>query len=491
EYRPRGTLRPPLAPAQYQARATRLGAEPGDGYFLRVAPGIESISQDWWPRGAEREDRSDVNAVRSPAKSPGAPATLLAPEQRLVMARDTHQSVQLCMRSLQEQPITLAVDTGDLKASDGKTFPGHIAWRVVGFVPYGSSRQQWSPFALLRRPTITLPPLNVAQAWLTVDTMGLPAGDYTTNVTLRAKGLPDQVVPLKVHVAPFAPAPKEPVLVSGYTGPPEGDEYLRSFVDHGMNVLERPMSKADMTRWGIRLLLLQQSSADPAAIRTLIAKLKALGLGYDDYAMPIRDEPTAVTAEGLKDYIDVAKAIHAADPNVRVSFNPGEAAKLATFEALDPFCEFWLPYSLHAFYVIDLQKKVAIYSKKPWMWYTTPCLHDKSPGMAGELFRQIRTVPTMPGRCVGTAFFAFYYPFRDPWDTGYEHIPDVAVTMLPSRHGPVCTPAMQGIREGAQAANLAKMVKERAAADDAEAKKLVETGTPAELVAWLEARGVK
>lgn len=490
DYRPRGTLRPPLSLGQYAARAKRLGAEAADGYVMRVAPGLISMGQDWWPRAAEREDPDDARPTRREAGAKGEGPALLAPEQALVMARDSHQSVQLYLRSLRDKPTTLTVDPGEWRDAAGKSFPGHVDWRVVAFVPFGNSRQQWSPFALLRRPTITIPPLNAAQVWLTVDTMGLPPGDYTTNVTLRSAGLPAQVAPLRVHVAPFAATPKEPILISGYTSPPEGEEYLRSSVEHGMNVLFSPMPKAEMTRLGIRLLLLQQHSADPAELRTLIDRLKALGLGYDDYAMPIRDEPTAVTPEALKPYIDVAKAIHAIDPKVRVSFNPGEAAKLATFEALDPFCEFWLPYSLHAFYVVDLQKKIDIYSKKPWMWYTTPCLHDKSPSIASELFNQIRLVPTMPGLCKGTAFFAFYYPFRDAWDAGYEHIPDASVMMLPSRHGPVFTPALEGIREGKQAASLATMVKERAAADDAEAAKLIKSGSVRELVEWLEARGV-
>ena len=88
----------------------------------------------------------------------------------------------------------------------------------------------------------------------------------------------------------------------------------------------------------------------------------------------------------------------------------------------------------------------------------------------------------------GFAFFALYYPFRDPWDTAYEHIKDVSVVVLPSRNGPVPTMAWEAIREAVEHADLAMMVKERAQPGDEEAKKLIGGGSVAELLGWLEKR---
>ncbi len=462
EYQPKGTLRPPLSVEQYEAQAARLGAKPEDGYFVQVAPGVTSITQDWWPR-----------------EKPSQAA-------ELVMTRDMTRSVQLYLRSTVDRPITLEVLGDTLTRSDGTVFEGKIDWRAVGFVPWGLSRQQWSPWLLLHRPDITIPPYNVAQVWLTVDTNGLPAGEYEGRVELRSPGLPSQKVDLKIHVADFTIAPTEGILVNGYTKPPEGEEYLRAFSECGLNVWPSPMSKDEMRRWGIRLLELQVYSKDPEHYRARIAELKAMGLDYGDFVFKIRDEPVGVTADQLAPFIEAAQAVHAADPQARVSFNPAEAANLTTFQLLDPYCDFWVPYELHTRYPADFQKKVDIFSAKPWMWYTTPCYRDKVLGLATELFNQIRKVPTMPGLCRGTAFFALYYPFRDPWDAGYEHLRDVSVMILPSRHGPVATPAFEGIREGIQAANLATMVKERAAATDEEAQTLIKSGSPEELIRWLE-----
>ena len=126
------------------------------------------------------------------------------------------------------------------------------------------------------------------------------------------------------------------------------------------------------------------------------------------------------------------------------------------------------------------------YLKKPWIWYTTPCYGDKSPGMAGEIFKQVRSVLSQPGDCRGTAFFAPYYPWRDPWDTAHEHIRDVSVFVLPTRQGPVATPAWEALRQGVEEANLARMVREKAAPDDPQAKTLWESGDTAALIDWLE-----
>mgnify|MGYP001412086565 FL=1 len=108
--------------------------------------------------------------------------------------------------------------------------------------------------------------------------------------------------------------------------------------------------------------------------------------------------------------------------------------------------------------------------------------------MAKEIYGQIRSVLSKPADCRGTAFFAPYYPWRDPWDTAHEHIKDVSVFVLPSRHGPVATPAWEATLEAVHHANLARMVREQAKEGDDEAKKVWESGGIERVVEWLEQR---
>ncbi len=464
---PSGTVRPPWTMDMYRKKAAQSGASKTDKLLVWLSDNpFSRLSQEVW------------GATAWPTK-PVKGKTMLVP-------REAVKAVQVGLRNLTDNPITLTVTPGPLKGKNG-SFPNAVTWRVEGFIPYGSDRQTWTPFFLLRRPNITVPPLNVAGVWLTINTKGVPAGDYVAKVKMQGKGVPEHTVALNIRVSKVAPNPKQPVLVDGYTGSHEGEAYLRDFVEHGMNVWPGEMSKADMRKWGIKMLRLGWGGTTGAD--KWVAHLKSLGLDYSDYFVAIADEPGGTTEEQLKGYIEPAKALHAADPNVRVSFNPSEAAELATFQVLAPYCDFWCPYSKHVFAPYwGNPEKQAIFRPKPWIWYSTPCLWDKTAGDPG-----IRTVPSQLGNCVGVAFFALNYPWRDQWDTAYEHLPD-ASTMgaIQSRHGPVSSLIWEQIREASQTANLAMMVREKLGVKtfdevkDPKLQKLISEGTEEELVRWLE-----
>ncbi|MBI2301671.1 MAG: hypothetical protein HYU66_22445 [Armatimonadetes bacterium] len=397
---PQGTVRPPWTLEMYRERAAQAGGRPGDRYLSWVFDQpYTPLSQEVW---ADR-----TTAGRSwPEQRVGGPTAV----KHLAMARDSVRAVQIGLRNLADQPLTLAVLPGPLQAGR-RASPGRVEWRAVAFAPGGADRQSWTPFFLLRRPRITVPPLNVAGVWLTIDGHGVPPGEYVSVVTLSARGLADHTVTLKLHVSPVAASPRQPVLVDGYTQPHEGEAYLRDYVAHGLKVWRGEMTKADMRRWGIRLLALYCAGAAD------LERIKALGVDYQDWFVVIMDEPSGDTEEKLKPYLEAAKALRALDPQIRISFNPGEAGSLATFQLLAPYCDFWLPYSLHLSEHWGGPEKWAIYKAKPWMWYTTPCLWDKSPSLPESISAQIRQVPAQTGLCVGPAFFALNYPWRDQWDT--------------------------------------------------------------------------
>lgn len=473
---PRGTVRPPWTLDMYRDRAAKAGAKPGDRCLLWVPQDAYTpLSQEVWA--------DETTAGQSWPQRPVADAEVTC---RILMTAQSQRAVQVCLRNLTGKPLTFTVAPGPLTGKAG-AFPGAVTWRVVAFVPFGPTRQNWTPFFLMRRPAVTVPPYNVAGVWLTLDVRGVPPGDYLASVRLRSPSLPERKVLLKVEVSPVRAGPVHPVLVDGYTRPYEGDPYLRDFVEHGMKVWRGRMTGADMRRWGIRLLAVRARNAKD------LARIKALGVNYDDWFCPVGDEPGGTTEEQLKPFLDVAKTLRAADPKVRISFNPGEAAKLKTFQILAPYCDFWLPYSLHLSKYWGGPQKWALYKAKPWMWYTTPCLWDKNPNLPRRMYAQIRQVPGQTGKCVGTAFFALNYPWRDPWDTAYEHIPD-ASTMgaVISRHGPVPTRTWEAIREAIQHADLAMLVRERLGVKayeeitDPTLRDLVAGGTRGELIRWLE-----
>lgn len=476
EYIPHGTVRPPWTMEMYRQRAKEAGASTHDKLLIWLQENpYRRLSQEVWAEKITSGDSWPYEKLQGRIRT-----------KELLMPKDAFKAISVGIRNLVDTPVKLDINVEPLKAGQ-KIYKGSIEWRVQAFIPYGTDRQQWTPFFLLRRPYIYVPPLNVAGLWITVNTKNLPAGNYSGKIKISGKNVESYEIVINVRVADIKINPANPVLVDGWTKPHEGELYLKDFVEHGMNVWPGDITKEEMKKWNIKQVRLSAWSAPKA--KQFVEHVKSLNLDYNDFFVGVLDEPGGKTETELKPFIDIAKAIKEIDPEIRISFNPGEAATLQTFQILAPYCDFWVPYSLHVFSpYYDNPKKKEIYLKKPWMWYTTPCLWDKTAREPG-----IRLVPSQPGNCVGVAFFALNYPWRDQWDTAYEHIPD-ASTMgaVMSRHGPVPTIIWEEIREASQTANLAMMIRERLGVKtfdevkDPELQNLIRSGTDEQLIRWLE-----
>ncbi len=467
---PSGVVPPPSTPAGYARRARDLGADPArDAYLLwAAADATTPLLQHAWP----------------------ATPPALVPHVRLELPAGGARAVQLFLRSVVEHPLRLRVEPGPL-VGEGQRRRGQIRWRVQAFVPHGEARQDWSPFALLRRPWITVPPLNNAAIQLTIDAGDLPPGEYTATVALRGDDPPPRTVVLHVRVSPIAATPEAPIAVWGWRQMPEGDAYLEDMRAHGLDVWHEVIPHAEFDARGLQLLLLKVIRPDPAAIGALLDRLSAEGYAYDEFALLVKDEPTGGDAATLADYIAIARAIEAIDPAVRVAFNPGEPATLATFQTLAPYADLWLPYEIHLEYPpATLEAKLAIIRSRPFLPYSTPVYADKSPTLPGQMYRRIRAAPTHGGAVRGVAFFAAWYPLRDAWDTAYEHLADAGVMVLPARHGPVATRTWEAIAEARAHADLAQLLKE-ATPEDAwtpALSALFRDGSVAALLRHLEGR---
>ncbi|MEI7436808.1 MAG: hypothetical protein WCL16_08395 [bacterium] len=467
EFSPKGTVLPATSSSDYLERAGQIGGRKEDGLVCQTA-GDQPLPLDWWPGSAN----AISNAIRMPP--------------------DAFQSFQIGMRGVADEPVAVGVECSPLQGRD-KSYPGRISWRVPVYVPYGDTRATWAAWCLLRRPFVTVPRYNVAGIYLQVDTHGVKPGEYAARITLTPRGrISGRVYPVregvvKVNVSTVTIAPKKPVLVHGYTMPPEGEAYLQDYQAHGLKVWCGPiLSKDEMRKRGMVMQQLR-ARASNGDYTSFVKSIKDAGLGPEDYYAIVWDEPSGTTEAGLATFINTARRLHELDPAMPRVFNPGEPAVLKTFQLLNPYCEIWMPYERHFIYhPNEAAAKTQIITSKPWMDYSTPCYGDKEPQSGPTLFNQIRRVPGARGQCLGTWFFALYYPFRDPWDTGNEFLRDTSVFVLPSAHGPVSTFAWEMVRSGIQTADLALMVKERAAAGDEQAQALIRTGAMRDLLIWLE-----
>lgn len=146
----------------------------------------------------------------------------------LEMAKDSVRSAQLRFRSLSRSPVFLKVQSA--LPTDKGIFPGNVQWRVVAFTPTGESRAEWTPFFLLRRPYLVVPPMNMAQIWLSFDSHGVAPGRYRCPITLTDSRGKARTIVFRLRVSPVTIAPQQPVLLWGYTHPPVGQAYLRDAV---------------------------------------------------------------------------------------------------------------------------------------------------------------------------------------------------------------------------------------------------------------------
>ena len=167
-YEPKGTVHPPITREQYLEKAASLGAK--RSFPACFGQPRTSIAACCRKRGRKRRFRRRHRAISlKMAADSFVPPTLFA-------RRDGDDGVDCRLRS----PVR------ERRRRSRQGFFAHD--RFCSPTPRNFAKTG-VPFCLLRRPFITVPPYNVAGIWLTVDSRGLPAGDYTSDViVLRSKG---------------------------------------------------------------------------------------------------------------------------------------------------------------------------------------------------------------------------------------------------------------------------------------------------------------
>ena len=439
KYQPRLTHRPKLSLAEYLRRASSLGTKRTAGYVLWVDNPYGRWGQDDWPQ---------VNPSQSGAD-----------RIRAVVARDMVWASSLRLRSLGDKPIRLEVSCDPMRGSNDQVIENKIEWRVAARIA-----PTWAPVPLLRRPYLIIPPYQTAAIWLTFDGKGLEPGTYRSSITLSSPdGMPRRSVPIEVKVADLSITPRRPILFGGYHGPYPGLVYKQDFKDHGVNISRIPyLSKAERQRWGYRMVNYASGEFGPkrdkelrAAHRRTLGRMRTEQVGFNEALWKIGDEAGAGNTFPYDG--KVAKEM---DPRIQVLYNPGGRAGLYDFQVLDPYTSIWEPYVKH----LRFPKRVAIFSVKPYLFYTIHSGDESSVGMPESVYEQIRGVPARPGNCIGTRIYTIKAAIRDAWDTAYQVLPsDEGVFMYPSRYGPVPTRGWEAIRDAGQHANLARMLKEKAA----------------------------
>ena len=290
--------------------------------------------------------------------------------------------------------LGLRVEPGDLEGN-GKSYP----WRdrlellVLRSVGCREGREVWDPLPRLGPDRLLeLPNFQARQLWLVLDTTGLEPGSYRLPLTLTttAQQPHELALTLELEVLPLPLAQGRQLRFCqwGYFFEPTNylshcqPQAVADMVRHGTNVFVIAGSaqpKASFTPegdlaapldWsyhdqvvglchphGILLYCGYQSAlqgvpagtpawerAHATLVREYVRHLAELGLGYASFALYPVDEPGL--SEGLaREYIRLARAIKAADPQVQVYTDPVTGMTLEELREAAPFTDIWCPHT--------------------------------------------------------------------------------------------------------------------------------------------------
>ncbi|UCH36555.1 MAG: PQQ-binding-like beta-propeller repeat protein [Armatimonadota bacterium] len=329
----------------------------------------------------------DANAV--PA---GEAARLLS----VTLCRGERHPVALNILSSRIEPLPLRVLPGNLKRDDGgAAIPAQqaLTLRRVVFAP--SRDGKLYPDALPRLDAInsvTVPPWEAAQIWITVDATGLDSGVYRGEIALDpiTPGIETQTVPLEITVRSLALQGRSPLascqwaylhagttadkmqeaaddllahhttvypFVGASTAPPKADaagnllEAL-DFTAHDalFELYHRPkgwllyLTGSPRLSSAVEMFSPAWEKLCATWLKGMAEHAQSLGLDYTDWAWYPIDE---AGKKLIPDLLRAAKFAKSVDPRIQMYYDFFQGSlevSLADLKRLDPYIDIWQPH---------------------------------------------------------------------------------------------------------------------------------------------------
>jgi len=295
-----------------------------------------------------------------------------------------YESLALNLTNLGPRTLAVRVSPGDLVGT--KTFPAyrHLAFRRAVTVPTVRNERVADALPLLDQARLlSIAPRESEQLWITVNATGLAPGEYVADLRLKSVEPDPTEVKMPIHVkvhdlALPRPRPLRFCVWAMATSVP--DYELKDLVDHGVTVHfgtcpsatcnakgeivgELDFAKHDATvqrlaRHGVMLFMGPQGGvrgqpmfSEPwrkafvTYMRRWATHMKAIGMGYEGWALYPYDEPSTPYAETTRNLVEVAKLVRQADPNIRIYTDPTSGTTMTSVKMLTGLIDIWCPSS--------------------------------------------------------------------------------------------------------------------------------------------------
>jgi len=445
---------------------------------------------------------------------PEAGATVPA-KLEVSLYRGEYEAAAVNLLNLSSQPLEIRVAASDLAAEGGAKLAArqHIALRQTAMVPRPEGDRVGDALVPLNEAgIISIPPMQAAQLWVTVNGVQAAAGAYAgqvalTEMTPRGR---QAVVPLRARVWPIALPEKSPVRFCTWAYPDNslfGGQIAAAVADlvahkntvftlsATMSVTYDAAGELGAPDWhaldtqldryiGRGIILLSEPAlqfvgqgaapkeaydkAYAAAMRLLAQHLADKGLAYSDWAIYVVDEPGLEHGPRIKYLVEHGRRIKAADPHIQTYADPVVVMGLADLKRAAPFVDIWCPEqdSLYRIWgpTADMhpQERLAIMradSPQVWTYECFPRVKRLSPL---GYYRHQAWLAWQLG-LNGLGFWTYCTSPEDPW----APTKDEFLLVYPGRDGPIPSKRWEACRDGVEdyeALWLARQAVESAAA---------------------------
>ncbi len=298
------------------------------------------------------------------------------------LCKEEYESQALNVTNFSGRSLDVRVWVEDFKGTTTFKSTDHLEFHRAVMVPTLRGEIVADALPLLDQAGIlSVPAYETQQLWLTFHAKGLSPGKYTSTLHLKpVDPNPDHItIPVIMEVYDLSLPHPSPLkfCVWAYASK-EPDYILRDLTDHGVNVHFAPaptgvcneqgeivgsldftahdMAVTRLSPYGIIMFIGPQSSltgqpmfsqpwnkAFVAYLRTWIAHLKELGIGYKDFALYPYDEPSSPFSQTSINLVKVAKLIREADPNILVYTDPTSGTNKDSLQMWEGLIDIWCP----------------------------------------------------------------------------------------------------------------------------------------------------